>query len=257
LQAGKINRASNVSPLNWAIFLASSGTTSLLLSLSWGADFAAPALVLGGLVLATAYSLPPLRLKERGALGLVAGAASQWLIPVVAVSTVQPEGLEYPASWTLALLGLAIGMRWMAVHQLQDIEADRRASVRTYASLGGQVWPVLLGAFIAEVFFLAVTLLLTWPHSFPATVALAFWIAQEALLRPRGEPLWQKLQGYDRAPLAEYYFLLLPVSLALARVPSSPAFLIIAAVFVALGWCYLQMMTGEWCETWRERARSP
>ena len=67
----------------------------------------------------------------------------------------------------------------------------------------------------------------------------------------------QKLQGYDHAPLAEYYFLLLPVTLALARGLSSPAILVVAAVFVALGWCYLQMMSGEWYEVWKERARNP
>jgi hypothetical protein len=66
----------------------------------------------------------------------------------------------------------------------------------------------------------------------------------------------RKLQGYDDAPLAEYYFLLLPLSLALARGLSSASFLVVAAVFLALGWCYLQKMTGEWSEVWRGRARS-
>lgn len=145
----------------------------------------------------------------------------------------------------------------MAIHQLQDTVADRRAGVVTYASRGGQVWPVLLGAFSAEVVLLAVTLVLTWPQSFPAAAALAFWIGQQALLRPRGGPMRERLQGYDRAPLAEYYFLLFPVSLAMARGVSSPAFLVIAAVFVALGWCYVSMMTGEWYERWTARVRNP
>jgi 4-hydroxybenzoate polyprenyltransferase len=257
LQAGKANRAGNVSTATWGLFLALSATASLWLSLFWAPDVAAPALVLGGLLLASAYSLPPFRLKERGALGLAAGAASQWLIPVLAISAVQAGGWSRPAAWCVALLGLAIGTRWMAIHQLQDIEADRRAGVRTYASRGGRVWPVLLGAFMAEVVLLAATLAVTWPQSFPAAAALAFWIVQQSLLRPRGEPMRRKLQGYDHAPLAEYYFLLLPVTLALARGASSPAFLAIAAVFAALGWCYLRMMSGEWCEAWRERVRDP
>jgi hypothetical protein len=67
----------------------------------------------------------------------------------------------------------------------------------------------------------------------------------------------QKLQGYDHAPLAEYYFFLLPVTLALVRGISSPAFLMLAAAFVALGWCYLAMMSGEWHEAWQARARNP
>jgi 4-hydroxybenzoate polyprenyltransferase len=257
LQAGKPNRAANVSPASWVLFLILSATASLVLTLFWAADLAAPALVLGGLLIATAYSLPPFRLKERGAMGLAAGAISQWLLPVLAISAVQVGGWSRPATWCLALLGLAIGTRWMAIHQLQDTAADHRAGVCTYASRGGQVWPVILRAFLAEVVLLAVTLVLTWPQSLPAGAALAFWIVQQWLLRPRGETMRQRLQGYDHAPLAEYYFLLLPVSLALARGVSSPAFLLIAAVFVALGWCYLQMMSGEWYEAWRERARNP
>jgi hypothetical protein len=257
LQAGKSNRAANVSHAIWALFLTLTATTSIWLSLLWAADRAAPALVLGGLLLASAYSLLPFRLKERGAMGLAAGAVSQWVLPVLAISAVQPGGWSRPAAWCLALLGLAIGIRWMAIHQLQDTVADRLAGVRTYASRGGQVWPVLLGSFLAEVVLLAVTLVLTWPQSLPAAAALAFWIGQQTLLRPRGEPIRQKLQGYDHAPLAEYYFLLLPVTLALARGLSSPAFFVVAAVFVAVGWCYLAMMTGEWYEAWMARGRNP
>lgn len=253
LRAGKPNRAAVLSPLSWALFLTLTAITAGGLSLLWAADSAAPVLVGVGLLLAVAYSLPPLRLKERGVLGLVAGAASQWVLPVLAIAAAQPRGWHRPEAWGLALLGLAIGTRWMAIHQFQDAEADRRAGVRTYVSLGGKVWRVLLGAFLAEVAFLAASLVLMWPHSFPALLALAFWVGQQAMLRPRGEPLRQKLQGYDHAPLAEYYFLLLPAALALARGLSSPSFLMIAAVFVALGWCYLDMMIGEWFEAWQAR----
>jgi 4-hydroxybenzoate polyprenyltransferase len=256
LRAGKPNRAANVSRASWAFFLAVTATTSLSLSWLWASDLTAPALVLGGLLLACAYSLPPLRLKERGAIGLVAGSVSQWVLPVLAIAAAQPRGWSRPVAWFLALLGLAIGIRWMAIHQLQDTLADRRAGVRTYASRGGSVWPVLLGAFLAESVLLAVILVLTWPQSLPAAAALAFWLSQQTLLRPRGESMRQKLQGYDHAPLAEYYFVLLPVSLALARSPSSPAFLVIAVMFAALGWCYLAMMGGEWHEAWKARVRN-
>src|SRR5258706_35279 len=257
LRAGKFNRAANVSSLSWSLFLVLTAGGSVALSLFWGGDLAAPAFVLGGLVLAVAYSLPPLRLKERGVLGLAAGAASQWVLPVLAISAAQARGWSRPAAWCIALLGLAIGVRWMAIHQLQDMIADRRAGVRTYASRGGPVWPVLLGAFSAEVVLLAGALVLTWPRSLPAAVALAFWIGQQILLRPGGEPMREKLQGYDHAPLAEYYFLLLPAALALSRARSTPAFLFVAAGFVVLGWCYLSMMTGEWLEAWRARVRIP
>jgi 4-hydroxybenzoate polyprenyltransferase len=256
-RAGKPNRAANVSTVSWLLFLALTASISLALTFAWAVDLAAPSFVLGGLLLACAYSLPPSRLKERGATGLAAGAASQWVLPVLMIAAAQSRGWTRPAAWCIALLGLAIGIRWMAVHQTQDLIADQRSGVRTYASGGGRIWPVLVGAFIAEVVLLTCTLALTWPQSLPGVAALAFWVAQQILLRPRGETIRQKLEGYDHAPLAEYYFLLFPFSLAFARGLSSPPFLIIAALFLLLGWCYVGMMTGEWRERWNTRAHSP
>jgi hypothetical protein len=115
---------------------------------------------------------------------------------------------------------------------------------------------VLVGAFCAEVVLLTGALLLTWPQSVPAVAMLAFWVLQQVLLRPRGDTMRQKLEGYDHAPLAEYYFLLFPVGLASARGLSSPSFLLISAMFLSLGWCYVGMMTGEWRERWKARAHS-
>lgn len=243
-RAGKPNRAAGLSRANWGLFLLLTASLSVGLSLLWAADAAAPALVLAGLVLAAAYSLPPLRLKERGVMGLVGGASAQWTLPVLAVSAVQPWGWLRPGAWCLALLGLAIGMRWMAVHQMHDAPADRKAGVQTYASRGGRAWHVILGAFLSELGLLALTLVLTWPQSIPAIIALAFWIFQQAFLGPRGESFRKRLQGYSHAPLAEYYFLLLPVALALGRGLSSPAFLVIAAAFLILGWGHMERMIG-------------
>ena len=256
LRAGKSNRAAHLTTLRLVLFLTLTASAASGLSLLWAPDHAAPVFVVVGLLLAVAYSLPPLRLKERGVFGLLAGSASQWVLPVLAVAAAEPRGWSRPAAWCLAFLGLAIGTRWMAIHQLQDAVADHRAGVRTYASRGGRVWPVLLGAFLTEVVFLVASLKLMWPQSLPAVIGLAFWVVQQAVLRPRGESLRQKLQGYDHAPLAEYYFLLLPFSLALGRGLSSPSYLVLAAGFVALGWCYLEMMSGEWCEVWRARRTS-
>src|ERR1035438_1518039 len=92
LLAGKPNRAAVLSPLSWASFLTLTSSAAGGLSLLWAADAAAPVIVGVGLLLAVAYSVPPLRLKERGVLGPVAGAASQWVLPVLAISAAQPQG---------------------------------------------------------------------------------------------------------------------------------------------------------------------
>ena len=79
--------------------------------------------------LATAYSMPPLRLKERGWLGIVSSSLAQRVIPLVA-------GCELFHAWnvaTITYLGLAfvVGLRFMVVHQIDDEENDRLAHVTT------------------------------------------------------------------------------------------------------------------------------
>jgi 4-hydroxybenzoate polyprenyltransferase/flavin-dependent dehydrogenase len=115
---------------------------------------AAVAAIAGGLAMATAlpaaqrvfvaitvalglaYSLPGVRFKERGALGLVAAAALQRL-PAFALLVEWPPrspGLAVAlAAWLFAL-----GLVFILEHQLEDFDADRRAGVRTWAAGAGR-----------------------------------------------------------------------------------------------------------------------
>ena len=76
----------------------------------------ATALGIATLVLAAAYSLPPLRLKARGAAGLWAAAAAQRTLPVLlAFAVLGPLNAE---AWAFASVAQLAGLRWMVVHQL-------------------------------------------------------------------------------------------------------------------------------------------
>jgi hypothetical protein len=149
-------------------------------------------------------------------------------------------------AWLLSALGLAIGLRWMAVHQRQDAAADRRADVRTYVSSGADVWPVLVSAFAGEIVALVAILLLGWPMSMPAVIALACWaLWRTSLRRPPGS-FRARLQGYEEAPLAEYYFLMLPLALALSRASSSYGFLAIAVLLLLVGAPQISGLLRQW-----------
>lgn len=247
-RAGKANRAASLASTRWALFLLLTAAAALGLSLVWAADAAAPLFVLAGLALAVVYSLPPVRLKERGAIGLVAAAAAQWALPVMALSAAETRGWQRPAAAALALLGLAIGLRWIAVHQLADVARDRTAGVRTYAALGRPVTAVILAAFVAEMTLLATSLALTWPRSMPALLALGGWIVAAELPRLRRESLRGRLGRYQAAPLREYYFVLLPASLVLGRVLASPLPLVPAVLLLPLGWRCLSARIERWID---------
>jgi 4-hydroxybenzoate polyprenyltransferase len=248
-RAGKANRAAQVSTASRTLFVLFTAGVALVSCLFWADSASAPGFVVAGLVLAVAYSVRPIRLKERGGWGLAAAAVAQWALPVLAVAAAEPGGLLRPAAWLLSALGFAIGLRWMAVHQLQDATADRRAQVRTYASSGADVWPVIVAAFTLEIGLLAAMLFLAWPASQPAVIALACWGIWMALpRRPRGS-FRTRLQGYEEAPLSEYYFLMLPVALALGHVSSSYGFLGVAALLLLLGAAHAWRMLRQWQTT--------
>jgi 4-hydroxybenzoate polyprenyltransferase len=216
--AGKASRAAGLPASAWVPFLLVAGAGAVGLAFAWGEDAAAPALVLAGLALAYAYSAPPARLKGRGTLGLVAGAAAQWALPVLAVCASEPRGWLEPAALSYALLGLAIGTRWLAVHQRHDVAADRGTGVGTYAARGGRVDRLIPRAFAAEAVLLATTLALAWPHSAPAIGALAVWTLLElTVVSRRNGPLRTRLLRYEAAPFGGYYFFVLPLALAAGR----------------------------------------
>jgi 4-hydroxybenzoate polyprenyltransferase len=91
------------------------------------------------------YSVPPFRIKERGALGVIAIALGEHvLLGLLAVSLVlETTGMPLaavPLPWLLAYLGwsMAFGMRGIIWHQILDIEEDRRAGCKTLGALIGK-----------------------------------------------------------------------------------------------------------------------
>lgn len=102
--------------------------------------WAAMALVVEvGLLLA--YSVPPIRLKNRAWAGALADAAYAFAVPfAIVVLALGPSPLGEGGRWLLALLctwGLLLGLRGIVWHQIDDLEGDRAAGVGTVAaSLG-------------------------------------------------------------------------------------------------------------------------
>ncbi len=168
-------------------------------------------------LLAAAYSLPPVRFKERGVLGLAAATLAQRTLPAALVFTAM-------AHWDWAAVGLCclatiIGGRYIVVHQILDEAADRRAGLRTAATThGGSGLHRILKRilFPLEVAIAAVTLaLIAWLHMLlvPVTIAYLLWlIAQYAALREGDERSRFSVASYYL--LEDYYDFYLPVTLA-------------------------------------------
>ncbi len=214
------------------------GRVKAFLWLVFGASVVAPlliyrdrldvlALLALSYLLAAGYSLPPVRLKERGMLGLVASAVAQRTLPATLVFT----AMQYWdwAAIGLCALGTIIGIRYIVVHQILDEAADRRSGVRTTATAhGGSGVRRILKWFLfpLEVGVAALTVaLISMQHWVLVPVSLTYllWLlVQYAVLRPGDERSRFSIASYY--VLEDYYNFYLPVTLAVFLAVDDAAF---------------------------------
>jgi 4-hydroxybenzoate polyprenyltransferase len=83
-------------------------------------------------LVAVAYSLPPLRLKERGAAGIIVSSLAQWTLPVL----IAFAAFEASAGWELWLFVFATtasGAALELAHQRHDLPNDAATGTSTFA----------------------------------------------------------------------------------------------------------------------------
>ncbi|MEY3970654.1 MAG: bacteriochlorophyll/chlorophyll synthetase family protein [Pseudomonadota bacterium] len=177
------------------------GSWGLRLALLWTLLSVAVASLLGpwgfaagmaGLVLAWAYSMPPIRLKQNGWLGIAAcGLAYEglaWLTGYAVMTNGQaPTG---PVIW-LALLYSTGAAGIMALNDFKAIAGDQAHGIRSLPVLYGPQTAARLAIGIMLLPQVVVMLLLlSWGHPWAATSLMGLLAAQTALM------IW-----FERAPI--------------------------------------------------------
>jgi 4-hydroxybenzoate polyprenyltransferase len=181
------------------------------------------------------YSLPPVRWKERGVAGLVVAAAAQRVFPMLALSSMAPHlRIEVVLFMTAALLQ---GVRWILIHQVMDLAADRVGGVETWTTRRGSplarrllVAAVLPAEMMAGI-GAALLAMRTLPMLGPALAIYALGaMLFHAIRMRRGQALdWC---SYSHAPGADLLFIVLPMAL-LFSVPSARGSWIAALLVLA------------------------
>jgi len=188
----------------------------------------------------TAYSAPPLRLKERGLAGALADAAGAHLFPCLfaasAVLDAAGEGVD--GTW-LAVVGawsFALGIRGALLHQFTDAASDVRGGIRTFAVARPRAARIL-GAYLAfPIELCALVGLVVLAGAWPAIVLLVFYAARE---RRRSRKWASSLVAVVpteryRVALQGYYVSLFPIGILAAAVVHHPEDVLVLGVHVAL-----------------------
>jgi 4-hydroxybenzoate polyprenyltransferase len=254
--AGKANHADGLPAAALVGFTLLTGGGAIGLSVLTYPFYAGVAWTSAGLIIAATYSLPPVRWKERGLIGLIAGAAAQRTLPVLAIATGFLGGHIDRLTWLLAAHALAVGLRWMVVHQWQDRQADQKASVRTFIADGHSPQTMIMTIFGCEIALVAAFIVASERYGAVTCLVLAAYVIQQRFLCCSDEGLQSRLLGYRRAPLAEIYGVLWPLAVAVQRAANTAGWWLMPLLIIVIGRPYLATLRGDLLDFRDARARS-
>ncbi len=135
---------------------------TLLLSFPFLSNIFFLVLILLWILLATIYSLPPLRLKEKGMSGLVAAAIAQRLLPIWLAFA----AFHYTAPAVITIFSIYVLLRGLTSdlnHQLEDFANDVRTSTNTavVTTSKSKIKSIFAGLLRLERVFLLLTIVIT------------------------------------------------------------------------------------------------
>ena len=209
--------------------------------------------------LALAYSMPVIRLKERGLLGLLSAGLAQRTMPAALVFAVASRTPLIPALVYVTLISV-VGLRWMVAHQLVDHANDVTTATRTFVVHMGYAGALRwLPRMVAAELVLGSGLVLLVALQRPAILAVPviYVLASAVLTKSTGESFWQMLADPGKAylVLADWYFIYWPLGLTLVGMGVLPGALLWAAGWLVWQWGYVrQHLRNLWGALTRKRA---
>lgn len=159
---GKENTFADDSKSKAAVIVVSAFLISVLLGLRFCDNYYFIGVWIVWLAISTFYSLPPLRLKERGKTGLIFVILAQRVFPILLVFA----AFEFAFIWEIVLISMYILLRGASSdinHQLEDYENDLKTGTKTSAvELGKERLERILRIVLeGEKIFLLLVLILT------------------------------------------------------------------------------------------------
>jgi 4-hydroxybenzoate polyprenyltransferase len=238
MASGKTNRLVGKSSSFIATVIGGCILSGLAVAVYWRHERLLLLLYSGSWVAFTLYSFPPIRLKERSSLGVLADACGAHLFPtLLAVAAVyrwrqQPFDLIWLVS--TGVWSFSFGLRGILWHQLSDLHYDESINLRTFARAHRTEALQRLGNFIifpVEVTAFGVMLLHT--RSVAAITLLGFY-ALINFLRGRlyGSDfcIVEPKPEFHHIVMHEYYEVFFPLAFILASASHHPVDLFVLVV---------------------------
>lgn len=214
--AGKRKLIAETPRINALVFLIALVLLGIVVLLPYYRDRKVILTVVLCYMLGTAYSLPPIRLKERGMAGLLGSAIAQRSLPALVIGAVWDSVDIVTLGW--AFLGFLVGTRYILIHQYQDLSADIKSGVHTFATKNPGViaqsirWILMAEIVTAVLLAFSIVLSRIGFLMIPAGYVLYSVWYYSLYKRFIGVP---GLTSFTHVPLADLYTIFLPVGLLL------------------------------------------
>ncbi|HEX3551416.1 MAG TPA: hypothetical protein VHT53_13610 [Candidatus Elarobacter sp.] len=241
-RAGRVNAAAGIGVRrSWAIVAASAACAVAFGALAAGIIGAAITLL--ELCLPLAYSVPPLRVKERGWLGVVADALAAHVYPAVLALFAVAAWTGRPIGTALAACAVAwsaaAGLRGILTHLLHTAERDRRAGLRTIVDAGALRLERLITALLLPIELLGFGGMLVLCRVGPVLwIGVALYLAYETFMTADGRfsVIMFRPSGQRYVPFVEerFYKSWAPLVLALDAARIDLLYLLAVPLYVVL-----------------------
>jgi 4-hydroxybenzoate polyprenyltransferase len=258
-RAGRRNRMAGVSWSKRVAFLVLSPVLCFALAWLLGVDRMILALLGINFLLPTLYSVPPVRLKERGLWGVLADAGGVHAIPTATMAWSAVSGVDSGDTAASVFISAAMacafftGLRGILIHQSADRDVDRSAGVVTFVGVIGieRARQLVLRRLLpCEIFFLGILLAIVLPHAPVATLFVLLFAVAEGMKVYRGWrlPLFERGEGNRERyiPLLnnEFYEVWFPCGLALQVAVREPILAVVPLLHALLFYPNLQTRLG-------------
>jgi 4-hydroxybenzoate polyprenyltransferase len=258
-RAGRRNRMAGVSWPKRLGFVLLSPIACFTLAWSIGVDRTTLVLLGINFLLPTLYSVPPVRLKERGVWGVLADACGVHAVPTATIARVAVSDVHGADAMVMSFVTAAVacalfaGLRGIIIHQAADRDVDRLAGVVTFVGTIGierSRQLVLRWLLPCEVVSLGIYLMVVLPHAPVAMLFVVLFGLAEGMKIYRGwklpmfEPADEGKEPYIPLLNNEFYEVWLPFSLVLQLVVYEPILMVVALLQTFLFYPNLRIRVG-------------
>ena len=191
----------------------------------------------------SAYSVKPFRFKEKGAAGLLVSSLAQRTIPLLPLSGVSES--YWPVIGICGSCGFLAGLRYILIHQYEDMENDHITGTKTYVNEhGGGISAMICVSFIIEC-VLVIVMEIFFIRSAAGCALGALCVVQTFVTYHTVRNIYRKkyFLSYICVPFEDMYNFYLPLSLLIGLACRNVVWLLPVMILFAISF---KNMMNKW-----------